>query len=63
MYRPSPASEQSDTLQRNALMEALKRELQQLRDKEHEYVALTDDAHNCEARHAMLQEERERKVN
>lgn len=48
--------EQAQSLQRDALISALKKELYDLKDKEHEYIALNDDAHNCEARYSMLKD-------
>lgn len=62
MYR-NTSTEQPESLQRDALISALKKELYDIRDKEHEYIALNDDVHNCEARYSMLKEEKERKEN
>ena len=52
--------EQAESLQRDALISALKKELYDLKDKEHEYITLNDDAHNCEAQYSMLKDEKER---
>lgn len=55
------ANEQSESLHKDALISSFKKDLHDLRDKEHQYTAMTDDVHNCEARIAMLQEEKARK--
>jgi hypothetical protein len=60
MYRASASLEQSEALQRDALISALKKELYDLKDKEHEFVALNDDVNNCEAKFSMLKDEKER---
>ena len=60
MYRASASLEQSEALQRDALISALKKELYDHKDKEHEFVALNDDVNNCEAKFSMLKDEKER---
>lgn len=42
------------------MISALKKELYDLQDKEHEYHSLNDDVHNCESRFAILKEDKER---
>ena len=38
------------------MINALKKQLYQLKDKQHEYISMSDDAHNCESKYAMLKE-------
>jgi len=60
MYQGTPAAEQSESIHKDALISALKKELYDLQDREHEYLSLSDDVHNCEARLAILKEDKER---
>lgn len=61
MYRASTSTEQSENLQRDALISALKKELYDLKDKEHQIISLNEDINNCETQFSMLKEEKERK--
>jgi hypothetical protein len=63
MYRPGHSQDQAEALSRDALISALKKELYELKDREHEYISLTDDVHNCESKFSMMKEEKERKEN
>ena len=60
MYRGNN-SENADSSQRDALISALKKELYDIRDKEHAFISLSDDVNNCESRYSMLKEDKERK--
>lgn len=55
MYRNS-AMEQADSMQRDALISTLKRELYELQDREHEFVALNDEINTVEAKYAMIKD-------
>lgn len=60
MYRQGATAEAAESMHKDALISALKKELYDLQDKEHEYLSLTDDVHNCESRFAILKEDKER---
>jgi predicted nucleic acid-binding Zn-ribbon protein len=61
MYRGMATTmEQADSMQRDALISALKKELYDLQDREHEYLSLNDEINNVETKYSMLKEEKER---
>lgn len=61
MYRGTATTmEQADSMQRDALISALKKELYDLQDREHEYLSLNDEINNVETKYSMLKEEKER---
>ncbi len=53
MYRQSSTFEQSESLQKDALISTLKKELYELQDKEHEFAAINDRVNNQEAHYAL----------
>ena len=55
MYRNS-TGEQADSMQRDALINSLKKELYSLRDKEHDILALSDEINSNEAKFSMLKD-------
>ena len=61
MYRGNHGNEQSEALKQDALISALKKDLFELREKEHHLVTVADQTHQLEAKLAMQQEEKERK--
>ena len=61
MYRNQGGDIPDDSAKRDGIIAALKKELYDLRDKEHQYISLSDDTHNCESKYSLLKEEKERK--
>lgn len=59
MYRGATL-EQADSMQRDALISMLKKELYELQDKEHEFIVLNDEINNVEAKYSMLKDEKDR---
>lgn len=55
MYRNS-AMEQADSMQRDALISMLKKELYELQDKEHEFIVLNDEINTVEAKYNMIKD-------
>ncbi len=60
MYRQSSTFEQSESLQKDALISTLKKELYELQDKEHEFAAINDRVNNQEAHYALKNDEKQR---
>ena len=58
MYRGSNYENNPDSLQRDALIQTLKKELWELQDREHEHLALENEIQNEEARYNLLQDEK-----
>ena len=58
MYREGNYENNPDSLQRDALIQTLKKELWELQDREHEHLALENEIQNEEARYNLLQDEK-----
>ena len=57
-HRGNGGSEQSEALKQDALISALKKDLYDLRDKEHNFVTMSDEVNKYEARLEMQKEEK-----
>jgi hypothetical protein len=55
-----PAVEQMESMQKDAVIASLKKELYELRDREHDFIPLENEVNNIESKYDMLQDEKER---
>jgi hypothetical protein len=60
MYQRNTTMEQADSMQRDAVISMLKKELYELQDKEHGFIVLNDEINNVEAKYSMIKDEKDR---
>ncbi len=56
MYQRAGTMEQAESMQRDALISMLKKELYDLQDKEHGFIVLNDEINNVEAKYSMIKD-------